>query len=112
MRASKIFSKINKIGEEIKEVKNILRELFRQKNKNDAVIDELTNIINTQGKVIENLIDKTYAQDTSLQAVLIKPYRGNPRLYKDGKRLDTNSMTGFDISWNWDREIEVTVRNE
>ena len=52
MRASKIFSKINKIGEEIKEVKNLLREMFRAKNKNDAVIDELTNIINTQGKVI------------------------------------------------------------
>lgn len=112
MRISKIFNKIDEMGEEIKTAKNILREMFRAKNKNDAVIDELTNIINTQGKVIENLIDKTYAQDTSLQVVLIKPYRGKPRLYKDGKRLDTSGMTGFDISWNWDRETEVTVRNE
>lgn len=112
MRASKIFSKINEIGEEIKGLKNLLREMFRAKNKNDSVIDELTNIISMQEKVIDSLINNNYANDTSLQAVLIKPYRGKPRLYKDGERLDTDSMTRFDIEWRWDAGIDVTVINE
>ena len=112
MRASKIFDKINEMAEEMKGVNRFLREILRTKNKNDAVIEGLMDTINMQEKVIDSLINKTYAQDTSLQVVLIKPYRGKPRLYKDGKRLDTDNMTGFDIDWKWDRETEVTVRSE
>ena len=38
--------------------------------------------------------------------------KGKPKLFKDGKRLDSESMTSFDIDWACDRAVDITVRNE
>jgi hypothetical protein len=43
---------------------------------------------------------------------MIKPYREKPILIKDGKRIDNENMTSFDIDWGCDRKIEINVRNE
>jgi hypothetical protein len=61
--------------------------------------------------IIESLInDKFTTKD--FEAVMIKPYREKPILIKDGKRIDNENMTSFDIDWGWDRRIEMNVRNE
>jgi hypothetical protein len=61
--------------------------------------------------IIESLTnDKFTTKD--FEAVMIKPYREKPVLIKDGKRIDSETMTSFDIDWGWDRRIEMNVRNE
>ena len=78
----------------------------------DRTIANMTDTIKQQDKIINDLINNIYGRDTSLQAVLVVPYRGKPKLFKDGKRLDTKSMTSFDIDWACDRAVDITVRNE
>ena len=78
----------------------------------DITIANMEDTIKHQDKIINDLINNIYGQDTSLQAVLVVPYRGKPKLFKDGKRLDTESMTSFDIDWAYDRAVDITVRNE
>lgn len=81
-------------------------------SKRDKTINDLSEVIHEQNKIINDLINNIYSQDTSLEAVMIKPYRGNPVLYKDGKRLDTDRMTSFYIDWSYNSRIDISVRSE
>lgn len=78
----------------------------------DKLISDQAETIKRQNKIINDLINNIYSQDTSLEAVMIKPYRSKPVIYKDGKRLDTDKMTSFDIDWSYDSRIDISVRNE
>lgn len=78
----------------------------------DQLINDQSETIKRQNKIINDLINNIYSQDTSLEAVMIKPYRSKPVIYKDGKRLDTDKMTSFDIDWSYDSRIDISVRNE
>ena len=78
----------------------------------DRLINDQAETIKRQNKIISDLINNIYSQDTSLEAVMIKPYRGKPAIYKDGKQISTDRMTGFDIDWSYDSHIDISVRNE
>lgn len=78
----------------------------------DKIINDQSETIRMQNKIINDLINNIYSQDTSLEAVMIKPYRSNPVIYKDGKRLDTETMTNFCIDWDYDSRIDISVRSE
>ncbi len=73
--------------------------------------ERLAEMINRQNLIIDSLINNKYTSD-SISVVIIKPYRGRPYIVKDGKRLDTNTMTGFDVDWDRGRDIEIKIRNE
>lgn len=81
-------------------------------NNRDRLINDQSETIKRQNKIINDLINNIYTQDTSLEAVIIKPYRSKPVIYKDGKRLDTDRMTSFDIDWSYDSRIDISVRSE
>lgn len=107
-----------KVLEEFKDKLNViyskLQSLDYAINKltnNQDNIDKLTEVIHTQNLIINSIINDKYT-DNSLSVVIIKPYRGRPYIIKDGRRIDTENMTGFDADWSWDRDIEIIVRNE
>lgn len=109
----KVFDKIlDAISETRIYTKVTLECLADEVRRNYKQESDLHKIIAEQNKIINDLINNIYSQDTSLETVMIIPYRGNPKLFKDGKRLDTDKMTGFDINWSWDGRAEVTVRND
>lgn len=76
------------------------------------LLDRKFEIIMERDKLINDIIHNIYAQDTSLQLVVMKPYRGKAVVYKDGKRLDTESTTSIDVLIDELGRVEATVRNE
>jgi hypothetical protein len=85
-------------------IKNKTENLTRN---NECLEEQNKRLIN----IIETLVeDKFTTKD--FEAVMIKPYREKPILIKDGKRIDNENMTSFDIDWGCDRKIEINVRNE
>ena len=83
---------------EIEELKKIVRENHENLKRKDKLIDD----------IIHNI----YSQDTSLQLVVMKPYRGKTVVYKDGKRLDTENTTGVDVCIDELGHVDATIRNE
>jgi hypothetical protein len=72
---------------------------------------ELANSNTRLTNIIESIINDKFTSK-EFEAVMIKPYREKPILIKDGKRIDNENMTSFDIDWGWDRRIEMNVRSE
>ena len=95
----------------IDELRLINRDI-RNIQSRDSIISDQADTIKRQNKIIDDLINNIYTQDTSLEAVMIKPYRKAPKIFKNGKRLDSENMTSFDIDWNYDSRIDISVRNE
>ena len=109
----KIFDKIMvELGILRTNVTSIINDTIRINMHIDKIINDQSETIKMQNKIINDLINNIYSQDTSLEAVMIKSYRSNPVIYKDGKRLDTDRMTSFDINWNYDSRIDISVRSE
>lgn len=105
----------NNIINELNDIKGsiltISRNVDRTTNRDELITNQST-IIREQNRIINDLINNIYSKDTSLEAVMIKPYRSKPVIFKDGKRLDTEAMTSFCIDWNYDSRIDISVRNE
>lgn len=59
-----------------------------------------------------HLLNHMYENDNTLETVVFVPYRGKPLVYKDGKKVSTDTMTSFDVDWSFDNKTEVTIRND
>lgn len=102
---------INAMNKNYVSLCNKLDVYSRELDDLEKADEYLNNSLKELTKIIESLINDKFTTEY-FEAVLIKPYRGKPFLIKDGKRLDNEYMSGFDISWDLDRKIEVEVRNE
>lgn len=91
---------------------SIFYKLQNQIDYKDRMIEKLNNDLAQKDKVISDIIHNIYSQDTSLQLVVMKPYRRKAIVYKDGKRLDTESTTSIDVCIDELGHVEATVRNE
>lgn len=91
--------------------KSVVCNLQNQVDCKDRMIEKLSNDLAQKDKVISDIIHNIYSQDTSLQFVVMKPYRGKAIVYKDGKRLDSESTTGIDVCIDELGRVEATVRN-
>lgn len=111
----KIMDKLNENSTDLGAMYNLLgainRNIGNMQNR-DKLINDQAKTIENQIKIINDLINNIYSQDTSLEAVMIKPYRSKPVIYKDGKKISTDTMTGFDIDWSYDSRIDISVRSE
>lgn len=76
-------------------------------------MDDLVNSLNCQSRLYEQALLEKYEDDNNkYEAVILVPYRGKPLVYKDGKKISTDTMSGFDIGWSFDSKTEVTIRND
>ena len=100
-----------KILEAIKELKSDINVYYREISKGfvnaqmeketlDSLVDSLQYYVKLYNQTISvNFEDK----DNAYEAVVFIPYRGNPLVFKDGKKISTDTMNGFDVDWSWDR---------
>lgn len=95
-----------------------LQQLFDKSYNSDKkisrledTIKHLTDLLEDKDKAIKALLDKK-CEDESLELLIIKTYRGKPCIIKDGKRLDDDTMTGFDACWSIDFNTEVNINNK
>ena len=109
-----------KILEAIKEVKSDMGVYYREISKGfiDAriekkTLDSLTDSLQYYANLYNQTISANYEdRDNAFEAVVFVPYRGKPLVFKDGKKVSTDTMSGFDVDWSWDRKTEVTIRND
>lgn len=69
------------------------------------------DIIKQQDKTIQTLMGN-WENNKEFECIAFVPYRGKPVVIKNGKVISTENMTSFDIDWNYDSKIEVTIREE
>lgn len=79
-----------------------------QSNVNTA-FDNIAVLSNTLAQVIN---DKYENDNNQFEAVILIPYRGKPMVFKNGKRIDSERMTGFDVYWNYDTRTEINIKSE
>lgn len=104
----------------IQAIKDDMGTYFREFNRefNEAMInkktlDHLADSLNCQARLYEQTLSEKYEDDNNkYEAVILVPYRGKPLVYKDGKKVSTDTMSSFDIGWSFDSKTEVTIRNE
>lgn len=108
----KILKKLEKILEEVIACHACLTRVSSAIAGNKTTLNSLADSIEYQIELTDTLMNNRYEDDTTLSTVVIVPYRGKPYVYKDGKKLSSDTMTSFDVSWAWDRKAEVTVNNE
>lgn len=109
-----------KILETIKEVKSDMGAYYREISKSfiDAriekkTLDSLADTLQYYAKLYNQTISANYEdKDNAFEAVVFVPYRGKPLVFKDGKKVSTDTMSGFDVDWSCDRKTEVTIRND
>jgi hypothetical protein len=108
----KIFDKIMNELKILKEnIANVSWDTKRIINNIDTINRQSETIVR-QAKIIDDLIKGCYGKSDSIEAVMIKPYREKPVIYKDGEKISTDKMTSFDIDWSNDSKIDISVRNE
>lgn len=111
---------IKKIIDAINDVKDIMiNRLARVEQKIDFYrdhdgksIDKLADSLKYQTQFMNTILNNTYGDDKTLETVVYIPYRGKPIVFKDGKQIDMNTVTSFDISWAFDRRTDVTINHE
>lgn len=104
----------------IQAIKDDMRTYFREFNRefnevriNKKTLDYLADSLDCQARLYEQTLSEKYEDDNNkYEAVILVPYRGKPLVYKDGKKVSTDTMSGFDIGWSFDSKTEVTIRNE
>ena len=109
-----------KILEAIKDVKSDMSVYYREISKGfvDArierrTVEELSETLKYYANLYNQIMSEKYENDdNAFEAVVFVPYRGNPLVFKDGKKISTDTMSGFDVDWSWDRKTEVTIRND
>lgn len=110
----------NKILTAIQTIKDDMGTYFREINIefteariDKKILDDLVNSLNCQSRLYEQALLEKYEDDNNkYEAVILVPYRGKPLVYKDGKKISTDTMSGFDIGWSFDSKTEVTIRND
>ena len=110
--SKKILNEISKTKQEVYEYLTSIYNAIYDKKRSDKNIELLTETIHKQSKMIDEILTNTYENDTQFEAVVFVPYRGKPYIFKDGKRVGFDSMTGFNVDWNCDRKTELTIRND
>jgi hypothetical protein len=87
-------------------IQDLNRETVRMKQSHDALAENNAILM----RIIESIINDKFTTN-DFEAVMIKPCREKPILVKDGKRIDTENITSFDIDWSFDSRINITVTN-
>lgn len=109
-----------KILTAIQEVRSDMRIYNREFNKefveariDKKTLDDLVGSLNYQSRLYEQTLSEKYEDDNNkYEAVILVPYRGKPLVYKDGKKVSTDTMSSFDVGWSFDSKTEVTIRND
>lgn len=112
-----------KCNEEFIELKQMLNEVhlliknlntwMNNLSNNHRNIDKLQEAIVIQSNFLEQVITNTYEDDNGqFAAVALVPYRGKPILFKNGKRINSDTVTSFDLDWSNDGNLDITTRNE
>ena len=109
-----------KILEIIEEVKSDMSVYYREISKSfiDAriekkTLDSLADSLQYYANLYNQTISANYEdKDNAFETVVFVPYRGKPLVFKDGKKVSTDTMSGFDVDWSWDRKTEITIRND
>lgn len=109
-----------KILEAIKDVKSDMGVYYREISKGfidtrieKKTLDSLADSLQYYANLYNQTLSTTFEEkDNAFEAVVFVPYRGRPVVYKDGKKISTDTMSGFDVDWSWDRKTEVTIRND
>lgn len=94
-----------KYNEELIELRQVLNEVCSIIKILNVKINNLTNNyqninqpheeIMIQSHLFEQVITETYEKDNGqFAAVALVPYRGKPILFKDGKRINTDTVKG------------------
>lgn len=109
----KILERLDRIESSMQSyVQALHSDIFCISKEKDETIEKLTKSLEYQTEMTAHLLNHMYENDNTLEAVVFVPYRGRPIVFKDGKRVDTDSMTSFDIGWSFDSKTEVTIRND
>lgn len=112
MRKSNEIMKIKELCNSILDsLSGINRDNHRIEHKLNLMENEI-NDCHIKEKINYSLLTGNFENNDACELFILKPYRGKPAIIKDGKRLDTERMTAFDVDWAIDRIIEVTIRNE
>lgn len=109
----KILEKLDKIESNMQPYAQALHsDIFCNSKEKDETIEKLTKSLEYQTEMTAHLLNHMYENDNTLEAVVFVPYRGKPLVYKDGKKVSTDTMSSFDIGWSFDSKTEVTIRND
>lgn len=108
----KILEKLNRIESNMQSYAQALHSDIFCNSKEKEIIEELTKSLEYQTEMTTRLLDHMYEKDSTLECVVFVPYRGKPLVYKDGKKVSTDTMSSFDIGWSFDSKTEVTIRND
>lgn len=111
---------IKKIIDAINDVKDIMisrlarieQKIDYHRDHTEKSIEKLSDALQYQTQYMNTLLNHHYENDKTLETVVLIPYRGKPIVYKDGKAIDTDTVTSFDISWAFDRRTDVTINHE
>lgn len=115
-----MFNKILKeIKTELKEIKtnadiiNRIYELIRDTRTQNNTIETLANTNRNQAKIINQLYNEKFGEeDTRFDTVVLIPYRGKPKVYKDGQKIHTDKANSLTVNWASDSRTEVNVYND
>lgn len=108
----KILKRIEEKLDRILDSNEKIRKLEIRCSSYENALNKMNDVFLEKDKLINDIIHNIYEQDTSLQLVVMKPYRGKTIVYKDGKRLDMESTTGVDICVDELGHVDATIRSE
>lgn len=101
-----ILKKVNDIPTEIYKINRDIRD-------KDYTIRSLTDSVNNQVDIINQLYnDKFVDKNTNYDTVVLIPYRGKPKVYKDGQKISMDKANSLTVNWTTDSRTEVNVYNE
>ena len=108
----KAFDKILEILEDIKtDIRFVSKASHSDYLDISKNLSEYKAIIEQQDKIIQAIF-KSYANNEDMDCMVFVPHRGKPVVIKNGEVVSTDSMTSFNVDWDYDSRTKVTIRGE
>ena len=109
---TKILDAINSLKEVISSQLSRLELKLNSLDRSEKTIADLSSALEYQTRYTNTLLNHSYRDDKTLEAIVFIPYRGKPIVFKDGKELNTDTATSFNVDWGFDRKTEITINHE
>ncbi len=88
-------------GNQIKKLANMVRDLLKENSDLRKDID-----------MLERMSEGTLGEAPACEFFMLKSYRGNPVIFKDGKLISSDGMKDVYVRWDSDeRRIDVEINS-
>lgn len=107
-----ILAAIKDLNNDVRMRIDFLASKINADTKLEKSVSDLSSALEYQTRYTNTLLNHLYGNDKTLEAVVFIPYRGRPVIFKDGKEINTDTVTSFNVDWGFDRKTEVTINHE